>query len=106
MRKRSGIVLPSSISDWGTGGWPASRADWATNERAITEARARLSRASSSVMSISCPKPHSGRALVDSSLDRIEELNPTVNAFVEVDAEGALLAADEVSTGDERPFAG
>jgi hypothetical protein len=26
----------------------------------MTEARARLSRASSSVMSISCPKPHSG----------------------------------------------
>jgi amidase len=48
----------------------------------------------------------SARELVQSSLDRIEELNPTVNAFVEVDAEGALLAADEVSTGDERPFAG
>src|ERR1039458_6960708 len=48
----------------------------------------------------------SARELVQSSLDRIEELNPTVNAFVEVDAEGALLAADEVSTGDERPLAG
>ena len=48
----------------------------------------------------------SARELVQSSLDRIEELNPALNAFVEVDAERALLAADEVGSGDERPFAG
>jgi amidase len=48
----------------------------------------------------------SARELVQCSLDRIEELNPTVNAFVQVDSERALLAADEVGPGDERPFAG
>ena len=48
----------------------------------------------------------SSRELVQSALDRIEELNPTLNAFVDVDAEGALRAADAVSAGDARPFAG
>ncbi len=48
----------------------------------------------------------SARELVQTSLDRIEELNPTLNAFVEVDAERALAAADAVRPGDERPFAG
>ena len=48
----------------------------------------------------------SARELVQCSLDRIEELNPTLNAFVQVDAEGALAAADLVKPGDERPFAG
>jgi amidase len=48
----------------------------------------------------------SSRELVQSALDRIEELNPTLNAFVDVDAEGALRAADAVSAGDPRPFAG
>jgi amidase len=48
----------------------------------------------------------SSRELVQCSLDRIEELNPALNAFVDVDAEGALRAADAVSAGDERPFAG
>ena len=48
----------------------------------------------------------SSRELVQCALDRIEELNPTLNAFVDVDAEGALRAADAVSAGDERPFAG
>jgi amidase len=48
----------------------------------------------------------SARELVQCSLDRIEELNPSLNAFVEVDAERALAAADEVRPGDERPFAG
>ena len=48
----------------------------------------------------------SSRELVQSSLERIEELNPTLNAFVQVDEEGALAAADEVGSGDERPFAG
>ncbi|MGH2853948.1 MAG: amidase [Solirubrobacteraceae bacterium] len=48
----------------------------------------------------------SARELVQCSLDRIEELNPSLNAFVEIDAERALAAADEVHPGDERPFAG
>jgi len=48
----------------------------------------------------------SSRELVQCALDRIEELNPTLNAFVDVDVEGALRAADAVSAGDERPFAG
>jgi amidase len=48
----------------------------------------------------------SARELVQCSLDRIEELNPRLNAFVQVDAERALAAAEEVRPGDERPFAG
>jgi amidase len=48
----------------------------------------------------------SARELVETSLARIEELNPVLNAFVDVDAERALAAADEVSPGDGRPFAG
>ncbi len=48
----------------------------------------------------------SARELVQNSLDRIEELNPALNAFVQIDAERALAAADEVGPGDERPFAG
>jgi amidase len=48
----------------------------------------------------------SARELVQTSLDRIEELNPRLNAFVDVDGEGALAAADRVKPGDERPFAG
>jgi len=48
----------------------------------------------------------SARELVQTSLERIEELNPTLNAFVEIDGERALATADEVGSGDERPFAG
>jgi len=48
----------------------------------------------------------SSRELVECSLERIEELNPSLNAFVDIDGERALAAADEVSAGDERPFAG
>jgi amidase len=48
----------------------------------------------------------SARELVEISLARIAELNPRLNAFVEVDAERALAAADEVQPDDERPFAG
>jgi amidase len=46
------------------------------------------------------------RELVEASLDRIEALNPTVNAFVALDAERALETADAIGPGDERPFAG
>jgi len=48
----------------------------------------------------------SSRELVEASLARIEALQPELNAFVHVDAEGALAAADSVAAGDERPFAG
>jgi amidase len=48
----------------------------------------------------------SARELVQISLERIEELNPALNAFVQVDAERALATADAVRPGDGRPFAG
>lgn len=48
----------------------------------------------------------SARELVQTSLERIEALNPTLNAFVDVDAERALAAAERIGPGDERPFAG
>jgi amidase len=48
----------------------------------------------------------SARELVQVSLDRIEELNPALNAFAQIDGERALVAADAVRPGDERPFAG
>jgi amidase len=48
----------------------------------------------------------SSRELVECSLERIEELNPSLNAFVEIDGEHALAAAEKISPGDPRPFAG
>jgi amidase len=48
----------------------------------------------------------SARELVEISLGRIEELNPQLNAFVEIDGERALAAAAQIKAGDERPFAG
>ena len=48
----------------------------------------------------------SARELVQISLDRIEELNPILNAFVQVDGEQALASADRIGSGDPRPFAG
>jgi amidase len=48
----------------------------------------------------------SARELVQCSLDRIEELNPILNAFVQVDGERALATAEKIRPGDERPFAG
>jgi amidase len=48
----------------------------------------------------------SARELVETSLERIEELNPVVNAFVELDAERALASAEAIMPGDPRPFAG
>jgi amidase len=48
----------------------------------------------------------SASELVQTSLDRIEELNPRLNAFVEVDGDRALAAAAEIGAGDQRPFAG
>jgi amidase len=46
------------------------------------------------------------RELVEESLRRIDELQPTINAFTYVAHESALAAADEVKPGDPRPFAG
>jgi hypothetical protein len=48
----------------------------------------------------------SARELVQASLDRIEEVNPKVNAFVDVFAEEALAEADGIGADDPRPFAG
>ena len=44
--------------------------------------------------------------LVQTSLDPIEALNGELNAFVHVDAENALAAAEAVGRDDDRPFAG
>jgi amidase len=46
------------------------------------------------------------RELVQASLERIERLQPSLNAFVDVFAEDALAQAATVGPGDERPFAG
>src|SRR3954447_17738675 len=48
----------------------------------------------------------SARELVQASLDQIAALDGELNAFVELDAERALTAADAIEPGDERPFAG
>jgi amidase len=48
----------------------------------------------------------SSRELVEISLARIEQLNPQLNAFVEIDGERALASAGQIKAGDERPFAG
>jgi amidase len=48
----------------------------------------------------------SARELVQASLDRIEALNPQLNAFVDIFAEAALAEADGIAKGDPRPFAG
>ena len=48
----------------------------------------------------------SARELVAASLARIEALEPTINAFTHVAYESAIRAADEISAGDPRPFAG
>jgi amidase len=48
----------------------------------------------------------SARELVQASLDRIEEVNPKLNAFVDVFAEEALAEAEGIGADDPRPFAG
>jgi amidase len=44
--------------------------------------------------------------LVQASLDRIDALDPELNAFVDVFHDDALAAAEAIAPGDERPFAG
>jgi amidase len=46
------------------------------------------------------------RELTEAALARIEALDPDLNAFVHLDPDGALAAADGVGPGDPRPFAG
>ncbi len=48
----------------------------------------------------------SARELVETSLRRIDELEPRINAFTHVAHEAALAAADAIAPGDSRPFAG
>jgi amidase len=46
------------------------------------------------------------RELTETALGRIDSLNGDINAFVHLDADGALAAAGAVGPGDDRPFAG
>jgi len=48
----------------------------------------------------------SSRELTESSLERIEALDGELNAFIHLDPDGALAAADAIDASDERPFAG
>ena len=48
----------------------------------------------------------SAHELVAASLERIDALNPELNAFVDVFHDEALAAARAIRPGDERPFAG
>jgi len=48
----------------------------------------------------------SARELVQTSLQRIEQLDGQLDAFIDVDGDRALAAAEEVGTDDPRPFAG
>jgi amidase len=48
----------------------------------------------------------SARELVEASLRRIDELEPTLNAFTHVAYESALAAAEAIPPGDARLFAG
>jgi len=48
----------------------------------------------------------SSTELVAAALERIEALQPTINAFTHVDADGASAAAEAMSADDPRPFAG
>jgi amidase len=48
----------------------------------------------------------SARELVAASLQRIEALEPTINAFTHIAYDSAIAAAEEIPAGDPRPFAG
>ena len=48
----------------------------------------------------------SAREVTEAALRRIEALDPALNAFIEVDAERALAAADALTPGLAHPFAG
>jgi amidase len=44
--------------------------------------------------------------LTEAALERITALEPQINAFVDVDGDGARATAAAIAAGDERPFAG
>lgn len=48
----------------------------------------------------------SARELAQASLDKIAEVDPEIAAFTDVDAAGALQAAEQIGPGDGRPLAG
>jgi amidase len=48
----------------------------------------------------------SAAELVGASLERIQALEDTVNAFVHLDPDGAMATAEAIEPGDPRPFAG
>ncbi len=48
----------------------------------------------------------SSTELVTAALERIEQLQPTLNAFVHIDAARALEQAAQIGPDDDRPFAG
>jgi amidase len=48
----------------------------------------------------------SARELTEAALARIESVDPGLNSFTVVDADGALATADAIGARDERPFAG
>jgi amidase len=48
----------------------------------------------------------SARELVETALRRIDEIEPSLNAFTHLAPEAALAAADEIRPRDPRPFAG
>ena len=48
----------------------------------------------------------SARELVEASLQRIEQRNPALNAFVAICAERALAEAGQIAPGDPRPLCG
>ncbi|HEY7076855.1 MAG TPA: amidase family protein, partial [Solirubrobacteraceae bacterium] len=48
----------------------------------------------------------SAREVVEAALRRIEALDVPLNAFVEVDGDRAVAAAEEMEPRDGRPFAG
>ena len=48
----------------------------------------------------------SASELVETSLRRIDELEPQINAFTHVAHDAAITSAEQISAGDARPFAG
>ena len=48
----------------------------------------------------------SSAELVAAAIERIGALQPTINAFTHIDAEGAMATAEGISADDPRPFAG
>ena len=89
MRKRSAIEGPGRCRSAEPAGGPTPRADCATKLSAITDARARSSRACSSLMSMSWRKPHSGASVA--------------SARLHVDARVARADGQRVRTAGGRP---